>query len=161
NSDVFIVAISSRHTTFSRYCSSDVCSSDLNEEKHISRLQQLLLRQDQSILGVQNTDENDLARKAVITASSETDDGKAINVIDGYNRDINDGNTHQWRAEVNSNHPWIELNWNSPVKINCIQFIFDTGLHRFLRISPEDSVYNNQERGPQPETVSDYTIETK
>jgi len=132
-----------------------------NEEKHISRLQQLLLRQDQSILGVQNTDENDLARKAVITASSETDDGKAINVIDGYNRDINDGNTHQWRAEVNSNHPWIELNWNSPVKINCIQFIFDTGLHRFLRISPEDSVYNNQERGPQPETVSDYTIETK
>jgi len=131
------------------------------DQKHMSRLQQILLRQDQAILGVQNTDEADLARRATVNASSETGDGRAANVIDGYNRDINDGKTHQWRAEINNNEPWIELSWNSPVKLSCVQFIFDTGLHRFLRISPQDSVYNNQERGPQPETVADYSIAVK
>lgn len=128
------------------------------DEKHMSRVQQILLRQDQALLDVRNTDVNDLARQAVVKASSETSDGKAINVIDGYNRDVNDGRTHQWRAEINQAKPWIELSWNTPLKINCIELVFDTGLHRYLRISPQDSVYNNQERGPQPETIADYTV---
>jgi hypothetical protein len=83
----------------------------------------------------------------------------ASSVIDGYNRDVNDGKTHQWRAEMKGGAPWIELRWDKRVKVGQIQLIFDTGLNRFLRISPEDPVYRNQERGPQPETVSDYFIE--
>lgn len=129
-----------------------------NNGNHMSKLQQLLLRQDQAILGIQNEDEKDLARNAKITASSETADGSANHVIDGYNRDIGDGKTHQWRAELNEGDAWLDLSWDKPVRINTIELIFDTGLHRYLRISPQDSVYNNQERGPQPETVSDYTI---
>ena len=129
-----------------------------NKENLMTRLQQLLLRQDQAILGVQNEDEKDLARKAKITASSETANGPASTVIDGYNRDIADGKTHQWRAELNGGDTWLDLSWDKPVKVNTIELIFDTGLHRYLRISPQDSVYNNQERGPQPETVSDYRI---
>ena len=56
---------------------------------------------------------------------------------------------------------WIELQWDKPAAMNHIQLSFDTGLNRFLRISPEDSVYKNQVRGPQTETISDYTIEIK
>jgi hypothetical protein len=132
-----------------------------NQEKSMSELQQILLRQDQAILGVQNEDEKDLARQAKVKASAETQDGLAVHVIDGVNREVNDGNSHQWRAEISNEEPWIELSWDRPVRLNQVQLTFDTGLHRHLRISPQDTVYFNQERCPQPETVADYTIEAK
>ena len=130
-----------------------------NGQQQMQKFQQLLLRQDQSILGVGNQDENDLARNARITASTEIADGLASNITDGINRDIGDGKSHQWRADFKNGEPWITLKWNSPVQMNKVQFLFDTGLHRFLRISPQDTVYFGQERGPQPETVADYTLE--
>lgn len=145
------------------YCNkNNILPSTLgNQEQHISKLQQLLLRQDQSLLGVENQDDKDLAKSAKTTASSSTKDGAAANVIDGINRNIKDGKTHQWQAEMKNGEAWIELQWDKPARMNQIQLSFDTGLNRFLRISPEDSVYKNQVRGPQTETVSDYTIEIK
>ena len=130
-----------------------------NGQQQMQKFQQLLLRQDQSILGVGNQDENDLARNARITASTEIADGLASYITDGINRDIGNGKSHQWRADFKNGEPWITLKWNSPVQMNKVQFLFDTGLHRFLRISPQDTVYFGQERGPQPETVADYTLE--
>jgi hypothetical protein len=47
------------------------------------------------------------------------------------------------------------------VKFNTVQLIFDTGLHRTLRLSGDDRVYNMQERHAQPETVADYMIEAR
>lgn len=132
-----------------------------NEKKHITKLQQMLLRQDQGILGIQNDDADDVARNAKVKASSETKDGSAANVIDGYNRDVKDGNSHQWRADMKDSEPWIELTWGRPVKFNTVQLVFDTGLHRTLRLSGDNRVYNMQERHAQPETVSDYTLEAK
>lgn len=132
-----------------------------NEKRHITKLQQMLLKQDQGILGIQNNDTNDLARNANVKASSETKEGLAVNVIDGYNRDVDDGKSHQWRAEMKDGQPWIELTWKKPVKFNVIQLVFDTGLHRTLRLSSDDRVYNMQERHAQHETVADYTIEAK
>lgn len=133
----------------------------VNDRKHISALQQLMLRQDQAMLGVQNKDENDLARNASVHASSETADGPATSVVDGYNRDVADGASHQWRAEMKAGQPWIELSWKRPVKMNVVQLVFDTGLHRTLRLSGDDRVYNMQQRHAQSETIADYVIEAK
>lgn len=130
-------------------------------KNHIQQLQQVLLRQDQSLLGVVNADQNDLARYATIKASAETSDGQAVNVIDGYNRDVRDGKTHQWRAMMKDGEPWIELTWKRAQTIGVIEFTFDTGLGRYLRLSPEAKVQKNQVRGLQPETVSDYKIEAR
>jgi hypothetical protein len=130
-------------------------------EKHITRLQQILLRQDQSLLGVLNNDPDDLARKASVKASSQTDIGNPDLVLDGINRDIDDGKCHQWQAEISPGNPWIELAWNMPVTMNQIQLTFDTGARRQLRLTGEDSVYNMQIRGPQPECVSDFKIEAR
>jgi hypothetical protein len=96
-----------------------------------------------------------------VKASSETSDGAAANVIDGYNRDLLDGNTHQWRAEMKDGQPWIELSWNKPVKFNTVQLVFDTGLHRTLRISGQANVMKVQQRHAQEETVADYKIEAR
>lgn len=129
------------------------------DKKHLAKFQQILLRQDQAILGVVNGDEQDLARSAQVKASHETIDGKAANVIDGVNRDIQDGATHQWRAEMSGGEPSIELSWKKPQRIGTVECTFDTGLNRFLRLSGQRSVHRNQIRGYQPETVSDFKIE--
>ncbi|WP_236974633.1 FAD-dependent oxidoreductase [Membranihabitans maritimus] len=121
--------------------------------------QQKLLRQDQSILNVVNEDGDDLARKASLSFSSETEEGPAKFIIDGYNRKVEDGKSHQWQAEMNGGQPWVELRWNSPVNLNTVELTFDTGLNRYLRISGQKVVMENQIRGAQPETVSDYRIE--
>ena len=132
-----------------------------NNQKHMGRFQQQLLRQDQGMLGVKNEDEQDLARTAKVTASAETRDGAAANVLDGVNRDVMDGSTHQWRAEMKGGEPWLELRFDQPRKINTVQLTFDTGLHRRLVITPHDGIYFKQERGPQPETIANYVIEGK
>ena len=57
-------------------------------EKHIRELQQTLLKNDCYIPGHPNEDEADLARRASVTASSETAGGEAANVINGYARGV-------------------------------------------------------------------------
>lgn len=128
-------------------------------DRWITDFKQLLLRQDQSLLNVVNKDENDLARKAKVTASDETMKGPAQNVVDGYNRNVEDGETHQWQSEMKNGQPWIALKWSSPKKINTVECTFDTGLQRYLRISAQKVVMDQSLRGPQPETISDYKIE--
>ena len=113
------------------------------------------------MLGVKNEDEKDLAKRATVKASSETKAGAAANILDGTNRDVMDGNSHQWQAEMKGGEPWLELTFDQSVKLNTLQLTFDTGLHRRLLLTADDKLYYSQERGPQPETVADYVIEAK
>ena len=147
--------------TAASYCISKKISSAVlcRQGLHIETLRQRLLRQDQPMLDVVNTDEQDLARNAIVKASSATAAGRATAVIDGVNRDIKDGLVHQWQAEMSPAAPWLELSWKHPVSLKQLEFTFDTGLHRFLRISGERVVLKDQVRGPQPETVADFLIE--
>ncbi|MEO6828263.1 MAG: FAD-dependent oxidoreductase [Acidobacteriaceae bacterium] len=52
-------------------CKKHQCDPTTVAARHANELQQMLLRQDASMPGVQNTDPNDLARKASVTASSD------------------------------------------------------------------------------------------
>ncbi len=126
---------------------------------HMKTLQQLLLRQDQALLNVTNEDEKDIARNAQMTASWEETDGHATCVTDGINRQLTDGKPHFWKADLKKGEPSLALNWPATVKIKTLEFTFDTGLNRFLRISGEKVVLKDQIRGPQPETVSDYKLD--
>jgi hypothetical protein len=128
------------------------------DAKHVARLQETLLRDDQSIKGKRNQDPADLARRATVTASAEP--AKAPLVLDGITRDIPDrrGNpveVHQWAAPTPA---WIELRWDRPQRIRKIQIIFDSGFKRQLTLSAADSQNVNLLRAPQPETVKDYRI---
>lgn len=125
----------------------------------LQSFQQLLLRDDQSLLNVRNKDPLDLARQARIFASQETAKGPAQAVIDGWNRNIEDGQTHQWQAPWRQKPAWIQLQWPRPRFIRMIQITFDSGLNRELALSGNDKKYYRQIRGPQPEVVSDYRIE--
>ena len=124
----------------------------------VARLQQVLLRDDQTLRGVSNTDAADLARQAKVTASAEEPHAAAANVIDGWVRDIPNKEIHQWQGRMGPSGAWIELQWPKPVQISEVQLTFDTGFQRELNLSSSDSVTKGTIRAPQPETVRDYRI---
>jgi len=131
------------------------------KEKLIA-LQQRLLRDDQTIMHRVNEDPLDLARKATVAASAEERDAPARNVIDGHLRDFylkgKRTEIHQWTAPLGGEGAWIELRWEQPQRIRHVQLTFDTGLERRLMLSGSEAVSRGQIRGPQPETVKDYTV---
>jgi hypothetical protein len=132
--------------------------------KHVERLQQTLLRDDQTVKNVRNQDARDVARQASVTASAEKDNAKAALVIDGYTRDVPDKRgdpveVHQWAAPVSEGNPaWIELKWPKPQRIRQVQITFDTGFRRQLTLSAQNAVNNVCKRAAQPETVKDYVV---
>lgn len=131
----------------------------VQQKLKLKEYQQLLLRQDQPILNVRNEDEKDLALQAKVTATAELPGFEAVKIIDGVNRDIQDGDSHQWRASLVDGPQSIELSWINPQTVSVIEFTFDTALERYLRLSGEKRVLERQIRGPQPETISDYSLE--
>ncbi len=131
----------------------------------VSRLQQQLVRQDQSIRTVSNRDHNDLARIARVTASAESPAAAARLVIDGIDRDIppnkttgKPGEVHHWAAPLGPAGAWIQLSWDRPQRIREVVLKFDSGFQRELTLSASDSITRRIVRAAQPETVRDYTV---
>jgi hypothetical protein len=129
----------------------------------VSRLQQLLLRDDAFLPGQRNTHEMDFAQSATVTASGETPLGAAVHVLDGITRECRselgpwaDGGTHRW--ESGALPAWIQLSWPAPVMLREIHVTFDSGLQRELTLSASDSTTRKVVRGPQPELVRHYTL---
>lgn len=133
-------------------------------KSQISKLQQTLLRQDQTIKSVQNSDARDVARRAAVTASAVAGTGTPDKILDGHLRDIPDGKgnrvgVHHWAAPIGDGQsPWIELKWTRPERVSEIQITFDTGFERELTLTSSDSITRGIVRAPQPETIRDYVI---
>ena len=128
--------------------------------KAVARLQETLLRDDQTIKGRRNQDPLDLARLATVTASAEAGAAKAALVLDGFVRNIPDqrgdpAEVHQWAAPLPA---WIELRWQTPQRLGKVQITFDTGFKRQLTLSAQETQNINLLRAPQPETVRDYRV---
>lgn len=138
---------------------------------YMKEIQQQLLRDDCYLVGIKNEDTTDKAISAIVTASSEQEIGKAINVISGQTRSVHGKagappdrsfpGTHRWMSQPGLPFPaWIELKWNEEISISKIQLTFDTALHRLLTLSHCDSYSPTMIWGKaQPETVSDYMVE--
>ncbi len=142
----------------------------VRNQDYMKSVQQRLLRDDCYLIGVNNEDKFDLARLSKITASSEQDEGKAVNIISGQTRSVHgEGGAPPGRYILGSNR-WmsnpkaglpasISLNWDNPIKLKEIQIIFDTGLHRLLTLSHSKNYSPTMVWGsPQPETVKSYNI---
>ncbi len=139
-------------------------TAPLSEAPHIGEIQQTLLLDDATLLGVPNTDSADLARSATVTASSAQPGHEAASVLDGINRSLkpewgpwSDSASHQWRAQ--GVEEWLELQWDAPVNLAEIHLTFDTGFERVLMLTPSDSLTRDwMIRGPQPETIKAYRL---
>lgn len=124
----------------------------------IADLQQVLLKDDAYIIGVSNQDSADLARTAQVRAFSETPAGPAASVINGVHRGV-EKNSNRWISDVHVGLPaWIELRFRRPERIREVHLTFDSGLDRPLTLTHSDGFNRRMVRGPQPETVRDYTL---
>ena len=134
------------------------------DAKQVERLQQTLLRDDQTLKGRPSLDPLDLARSASVSASGEEGGAAARLVLDGFVRNIPDRRgdpveLHQWAAAVEPGKPaWIELTWEQPCRLRQVQITFDTGFQRQLTLTAQESQNINLVRAPQPETVRDYRL---
>lgn len=128
------------------------------DSKRVQRLQQTLLRDDQTLRGVRNEDPADLARQASVSASAELPHAPAAHVLDGWVRDIPGKEIHQWQARLSDAGAWLELRWPKPVTLREIQLTFDSGFQRELTLTSANTHNKPMIRAPQPETVRDYRL---
>jgi hypothetical protein len=124
----------------------------------VSSLQQRLLRDDQTILGLKNEDPKDLARKASVAASAEDGDAKAMLILSGVTRDIPKQAIHHWAAPLGTEGAWIELRWPSAQRIREVQITFDSGFQRELTLTSQNAINNGIVRAAQPETAKTYAL---
>jgi hypothetical protein len=134
------------------------------DKKLVSALQQRLLRDDQSMRWVYNTDPADLARRATLTASG----GDPKLAVDGVDRDYPpnkdtkaSAEKHSWEAPMSGGPAWLQLAWAEPQTISEVVLKFDSGFQRELTLSASDSISRAILRQPQPETVRDYAVSVK
>ncbi|MHC1769353.1 MAG: FAD-dependent oxidoreductase [Verrucomicrobiia bacterium] len=124
----------------------------------MDRLQQVLLRDDQTIRDRRNTDPADLARRAEISASAALPSSDPAVVINGLVRDLPGTRVNAWTAELGQEPVWLQLEWTDPQELREIQITFDTGFERELTLTHQDSLNAKMVRAPQPETVRDYEL---
>jgi hypothetical protein len=129
-----------------------------SDASRVKQLQQMLLRDDQTITGITNQDPADVARRAKVAASSELDEAPARNLLDGEVRDIPNGARHQWAAKMQPGGVWVDYAWDGPQAISHIQLTFDSGFQRELTLTSLNRANESIIRAPQPETVRDYRI---
>jgi hypothetical protein len=135
----------------------------LSTPGNMRTLQQALLRDDAFLPGLINEDPADLARTAVVQASSEKSGAQARNVINGVTRDLratfgpwSSDRVHRWES-VNLPAS-LTLTLAKPAVVREVHLTFDTGFDRELCLSASDSLTAKLVRGPQPETVKHYRI---
>jgi hypothetical protein len=128
------------------------------DKKRLGELQQVLLRDDQTIKGLGNEDPADLARQARVRASDALEHAEAANVINGITRDVPGRSINRWTTEMTAEGPWVELSWKEPQKLREVQITFDSGFQRELTLTASDAINRGIIRAAQPETVRDYTL---
>ena len=118
-------------------------------KQHMEELQQILLKDGQSIPGVFNRDPADLARKARITADSWTPEGAPENVVNGRNRPT-DGEPHAW-ISLEGLPQSLTLTLPEQTKIHQVRLTLEVPFDRYT--------YGYMEMPVMEELLTDFTVE--
>ena len=126
---------------------------------HMEELQQALLKDDCYIPGLQNMDEKDLARTAVVTASSAREGFGPEQVINGISRGegparnlwISDGKHTQ-------EDPWISFELKEKSTVSQVRLTFDSNFHYPIKITLSAKRQKQQRIGVPIELVKNYTV---
>ncbi len=121
-------------------------------------LHQTLLRDDCYLPGIVNEDAGDLARTAVLTASSSQPGYPVENLHRGVTRAI-DGATNAWRSGPIASLPaWVEAKLAAPVPVNTVQLVFDSNFDIEKKMTMSSRRQNQQEPGVPKELVRDFRV---
>lgn len=134
------------------------CSPREIGRSHLAKLQQQLLKDDCYIPGSRNEDPKDLARQAQVSATSESADGPAVNVVNGISRSVDD-KTHFWEsASLGDGGETLSLRLPEEKSLRELRITFDTDLSHEIMPSIVKTVRDRQVKGMPHELVRDYKI---
>ncbi len=125
---------------------------------HMDELQQTLLKDDCYIPGYKNTDPNDLARYAEVSATSFIPGCEPKNVINGVARTIGSESNCWESAPLGKGPETLSLVLNKPQEIHEIRLTFDPNLTRDITPSITHQVRIRQVKEMPEELVQDYSV---
>ena len=134
------------------------CSPREVGQSHITELQQQLLKDDCYIPGFANQDTEDLARKASVSATSESVHGPALNVINGVSRSVGDKTNFWESAPLGKEGETLTLKLPEEKPVREIRITFDTDLSHEIMPSIVRTVRERQVKGMPHELVKDYKV---
>lgn len=127
-------------------------------KQYIKELQQALLKDDCYIPGCRNEDEKDMARNAVVTATSCRPGCEAEKVINGVARNVED-TLNLWRsAGISAEGETLSLKLREAAPLSQIRLTFDPDLSEERCISVSKAFLDKEPIGVAKELVKDYTV---
>lgn len=127
-------------------------------EKYIKELQQTLLKDDCYIPAIKNQDQNDLALKSRISASSFTFGNNPENVVSGVTRAIGE-QSNVWESDsFNLGEQWIAFKLNKESLISQIRVVFDPDLNKEIMITQTKRRQETLVKGMPHTLVKDYVV---
>ncbi len=127
-------------------------------QAHLTELQQQLLKDDCYIPGFRNEDATDLARLAQVSATSESESGPAVNVINGISRS-EENETNYWEsAHLGANGETLRFKLSEEKALRELRITFDTDLSHEIMPSIVRTVRERQIKGMPPALVKDYKV---
>ncbi len=128
---------------------------------HIQELRQTLLKDDCYLLGCRNTDSNDLARTAVVTASSHQKGYEAEKVINGVARDEGT-TTNSWRScGIRPEGEELCLKLKEAACVSQVRVTLDPNLSEERCISVSKAFLEKEPIGVARELVRDFTVQLR
>ena len=125
---------------------------------HIKELQQIILKNDGFLPGFKNEDENDLAKKAVFSATSYKRGCEPQKVIDGVSRRLGE-DTHGWVSDgISAGGETLTMKFKEPYEISQLRYTFDSDFGYPIRVTMAPARQKQQRPGVPEELVKDYEI---
>lgn len=125
----------------------------------MDELQQTLLKDDCYIPGIRNTDEKDLARTAVVTASSAKAGFGPEQVINGISRGEGDERNIWVSDGMAEGGETLTLKLAEAAEVSQVRLTFDSNFNYAIKISMSAKRQGQQRIGTPVELVKDYTVE--
>lgn len=133
------------------------CPRDISN--HMDELQQTLLKDDCYIPGIYNNDSGDLARNAIVSASSTKEGFFPENVINGIARKEG-ANPNIWISNgIKKEGEVLSFDLKKSLNVSQIRITFDSNFNYSIKQTLSKKRQKQQRIGVPPELVCDYSIE--
>lgn len=125
---------------------------------HMTELQQTLLKEDCYIPNIRNMDDLDLARSAVVTATSSKAGFGPEQVINGISRGEGDSRNIWVSDGLSRCGETLSLELPQKSQVSQVRLTFDSNFNYAIKLTLSGKRQKQQRIGTPPELVKDYTV---
>ena len=125
---------------------------------HMTELQQTLLKEDCYIPNIRNLDELDLARTALVSATSAKDGFGPEQVINGISRGEGEARNIWVSDGMSDSGETLNLQLQQKTQVSQVRLTFDSNFNYAIKLTMSGKRQKQQRIGTPPELVKDYTV---